>query len=112
MGSPMPHLADPHAQLAHLRKAIEGKARWVLVTNLESGHLLQMILASGLIVTGSPDAELGYGVFRCLDGATQRQTAVSFLTVPKKALPRRGLRRALRGLGLGVPRSRGDLVII
>src|SRR5262249_4263513 len=94
----MPHLGDPDEQLVHLRKAIADKDRWVLVTNQDTGHLLQLVLASGLIVTGRPDADLGYGVFPCLDGATQRQTAVSFLTVPKRVLPRRHLRRALRGL--------------
>jgi hypothetical protein len=108
----MPHLADPHAQLAHLRDAVNGKDRWVLVTNLDAGHLLQLVLGAGLIVSGVADADLGYGILRCLDKPTGRQTTVSFLTVPKKALPRRRLRRALRGFGLSVGRSKGDLVII
>src|SRR5262245_3165848 len=75
MGSPMPHLADPNEQLEHLRKAIAGKDRWDLVTHLDVGHLLQLALGTGLIVSGVADANLGYESCAAWTGTRRPSTA-------------------------------------
>jgi hypothetical protein len=83
----MPYLKD----VSRLREAIEGRTRWVFVTNLADGHReisgLAFELAARWAVLGiNPDGLMDYGLIEFFNRPTGHRDTISVLTVPKSAL--------------------------
>jgi hypothetical protein len=83
----MPHLIDGRDLKSHLADAVNGGRHWVFVTDHEEGHLLFVGLARIWIRRGVAESQLHYGQCDFLNRATGHRAHLSFLTVPKTAVP-------------------------
>jgi hypothetical protein len=87
----VPYLKDPETIALRLADAIQGRTRWVFVTDLPAGHARMADLAAALALRWlalglNPDTLLDYGVFEFVNVPTLHRATVSVLTIPKSAV--------------------------
>jgi hypothetical protein len=92
----MPRLTDHRELKSHLADAMNGGRHWVFVTDHEEGHLLIRALALAWIRGGLAESELHYGQCDFLNRPTGHRTHLSFVTVPKAAVPLTEVNRFLK----------------
>ncbi len=107
----MPYLTDPEEQIRALKTAVNERLCFVFLTDSVCGHLFLSRLALSLVSFGiAGDADLDYGLFDHLNITNQKSRSLSFLTVPKKVIPRTEFGHLLILCGATVPLGDGDLV--